>query len=291
MIEPGTMAWVERQLPGGERVTGVEVLHGGLTAAMRRLHVEPGRDLVLRTYVGADYAVEDLERESTALRLLVGGGVTAPELIAVDAKEHMSLLMTHLPGRPVYVDAGLEARLLLLAEQLVWIHRTQLAERLPEFKTWTTAETVVVPDDGDADVWRRAIDVIRAPKPEYDGCFLHRDFHPGNVLFDDDAEISGVVDWAGACWGPADLDVAHCCTNLALLHGPEWAPRFVAAYEKAGGVLADEDDHTYWLIRDALSFSEDLGPVAQVWRQMGRPELTTQLAAERLDTYLTMLLS
>jgi hypothetical protein len=50
--------------------------------------------------------------------------------------------------------------------------------------------------------------------------------------------ITGVVDWAQTSWGPADLDVAHCSTNLALLHGPAWGPRFAEAYEEAGGVLA-----------------------------------------------------
>jgi hypothetical protein len=64
------------------------------------------------------------------------------------------------------------------------------------------------------------------------------------VLFDvpsprpADARITGVVDWASAPWGPADLDVAHCSTNLALLHGPAWGLRFAEAYEEAGGVLA-----------------------------------------------------
>jgi hypothetical protein len=32
--------------------------------------------------------------------------------------------------------------------------------------------------------------------PDYRACFLHRDFHPGNVLFTGDGlRISGVVDW------------------------------------------------------------------------------------------------
>ncbi|WP_324604552.1 phosphotransferase [Streptomyces sp. NRRL F-525] len=80
--------------------------------------------------------------------------------------------------------------------------------------------------------------------PRYEGRFLHRDFHPGNVLFDVPSRngaglgISGVVDWVQTSWGPADLDVAHCSTNLALLHGPAWGLRFPEAYEEAGGVLA-----------------------------------------------------
>lgn len=32
--------------------------------------------------------------------------------------------------------------------------------------------------------------------------------------------------------------MAHCSTNLALLHGPAWRLRFAEAYEEVGGVLA-----------------------------------------------------
>ena len=59
--------------------------------------------------------------------------------------------------------------------------------------------------------------------------------------------------WAATCWGPADLDVAHCSTILALLHGPAWGPRFAEAYEEAGGVLATAPgERLYWQVRDGL---------------------------------------
>ncbi|OXY85264.1 hypothetical protein BEK98_45870 [Streptomyces diastatochromogenes] len=68
----------------------------------------------------------------------------------------------------------------------------------------TTADTVVTPKGADAAAWAEAIDVIRKPAPPYEGRFLHRDFQPGNVLFDvppprpAGARITGVVDWAAA---------------------------------------------------------------------------------------------
>jgi aminoglycoside/choline kinase family phosphotransferase len=166
----------------------------------------------------------------------------------------------------------------------------------------TTADTVVVPKGADASVWAAAIDVIRKPAPPYEGRFLHRDFHPGNVLFDvppsgprptptGAARITGVVDWAGACWGPTDLDVAHCSTNLALLHGPAWGLRFSEAYEQAGGELAaTASERLYWRVRDGLAFSEEVRSVAQPWRQAGRTELTTRAVEERLDAYVNALM-
>ncbi|GHJ33954.1 phosphotransferase family protein [Streptomyces hygroscopicus] len=304
-VRPLTLAWVHRHLETGEQVVRTEVLHGGITAEMRRLTVGTRdgatRDLVLRSFVDPFYverAEDGLNREAGALTLLTGTGVPAPGLVAVDPTaaqcEYPSLLMTHLAGRTVLGDEGVETRVPLLARQLVAIHALRPAERPREYVALTTADTVVVPKGADAAAWAAAIDVIREPAPPYEGRFLHRDFQPGNVLFDvppsrsAGARITGVVDWAAASWGPADLDVAHCSVNLALLHGPAWGLRFAEAYEEAGGVLAAATgERLYWQVRDALAASEEVRWVAQAWRRAGRPELTTRAVEERLDAYVT----
>ncbi|MFF0018557.1 phosphotransferase family protein [Streptomyces sp. NPDC005374] len=307
-VRPLTLAWVGRYLEADERVVRSEVLHGGVTAEMRRLTIgtrDGGtRELVLRSFVDPfflGYAEDLLDREAGALTLLAGTAVAAPGLVAVDPVaarcEYPSLLMTHLAGRTVLDDEGLEERVPLLARQLVAIHAVRVAERPRDYVALTTADTVVTPRGADTAVWAAAIDVIRKPAPPYAGRFLHRDFHPGNVLFDvapsgpAGARITGVVDWAGASWGPADLDVAHCSTNLALLHGPAWGLRFAEAYEQAGGVLAAvASERLYWQVRDALAFSEEVGLASQPWREAGRAELTTRAVEMRLDAYVTVLM-
>ncbi|MGI5517779.1 phosphotransferase family protein [Streptomyces sp. CA-106131] len=304
-VRPLTLAWVGRHLDIGERVVKTEALHGGITAEMRRLTIgtrDGGtRDLVLRTFVNVEHAENWLNRESGALTLLTGTDVPAPGLVAVDPTaahcEYPSLLMTHLAGRTVLDDEGLETRVALLARQLVAIHALRPAERPPGYVAWTTADTVVTPKGADAAAWAAAIDVIRKPAPPYEGRFLHRDFHPGNVLFDVTPPspagpwITGVVDWAATSWGPADLDVAHCSTNLALLHGTAWGLRFAEAYEEAGGVLAAAaSERLYWQVLDGLAFSGDVQLIAQPWREAGRTELTTRAVEERLDTYVTALM-
>jgi aminoglycoside phosphotransferase (APT) family kinase protein len=300
-----TLAWVGRQLGIGERVVETEALHGGITAEMRRLTIATRdggtRDLVLRTFVNVQHAEDWLKREAGALTLLTGTDVPAPGLVAFDPTaahcEYPSLLMTHLAGGTVLDDEGLETRVPLLARQLVAIHALRPAERPPEYAAWTTADTVVTPKGADAAAWAAAIDVIRKPAPPYEGRFLHRDFHPGNVLFDvsppspEGPRITGVVDWAATSWGPADLDVAHCSTNLALRHGPVWGLRFAEAYEEAGGVLAAAaSERLYWQLLDGLAFAEDVQLVAQPWREAGRTELTTRAVEERLDAYVTALM-
>ncbi|MEW2436580.1 aminoglycoside phosphotransferase family protein [Streptomyces caniferus] len=304
-VRPLTLAWVSRHLEAGERIVKTEALHGGNTAEMRRLTIaaQDGstRDLVLRTFVDVERADDWLNREADALTLLTGTGVPAPGLVAVDPAaahcEYPSLLMTHLAGRPVLDDEGLETRVPVLARQLLAIHAVRPAERPREYVTLTTADTVVTPKGADAAAWAAAIDVIRAPAPRYEGRFLHRDFQPGNVLFDvlpprpAGARITGVVDWAATSWGPADLDVAHCSTILALLHGPAWGLRFPEAYEEAGGVLAAAaNERLYWRVRDGLACSEEVQQVAQPWRQAGRTDLTMRTVEERLDAYVTSLM-
>ncbi|MFE3881747.1 phosphotransferase family protein [Streptomyces lydicus] len=304
-VRPLTLAWVSRHLEAGERIVGCEALHGGITAEMRRLTIgtrDGGtRALVLRTFVNRERAEDCLNREACALTLLAGTGVPAPGLVAADPAaahcEYLSLLMTHLAGRTVLGDEGLETRVPALARQLVAIHALRPAERPRGYVARTTAETVVVPKGADAAAWAAAIDVIRRPAPPWEGRFLHRDFQPGNVLFDvsparpAEARITGVVDWAAASWGPADLDVAHCSANLALLHGPEWGLRFPEAYEEAGGVsAAAASERLYWLVRDALALSEEVRRVSQPWREAGRAELTTRAVEERLDAYVTALM-
>lgn len=281
------------------------MLHGGITAEMRKLLVGTRgggtRDLVLRTFVDTVHAEDWLTREACALTSLPGTGVPAPGLIAVDPTaehcEYPSLLMTHLEGRPVLDDQGLEMRVPLLARQLVAIHAVRPVEQPREYVALTTPETVVTPRSADVAMWAAAIDVIRRPAPSAEGRLLHRDFQPGNVLFDVSqstsagTQITGVVDWAAASWGPADLDVAHCSTNLALLHGPAWGLRFAEAYEEAGGLLAaTAGERLYWQVRDALAASEELELVAQPWQAAGRTGLTTWVVEERLDAYITALM-
>lgn len=304
-IRPLTRAWVSRHLEAGERIVGTVALHGGITAEMRRLTIggrDGGtRDLVLRTFVDVEQAEDWLNREAGTLTLLTGTGVRAPGLIAADPTaaqcEYPSLLMTHLPGSPVIADEGLEKRVPLLAGQLVAIHALRPVERPGKYVPLTTPDTVVTPKDADATAWAAAIDMIRNPAPPYEGRFLHRDFQPGNVLFDapppspETPRITGVIDWVQTSWGPADLDVAHCSTSLALLHGPAWGLRFAEAYGKAGGSLAAAtDERRYWLVRDALAASEEVQEVSQPWREAGRTELTPRAVEKRLDTYLTTLM-
>ncbi|MEV6498034.1 alpha/beta fold hydrolase [Streptomyces prunicolor] len=294
-----TRTWVAKQLGDGRAVADMRPLYGGWSSQMRRLSLDDGTDLVQRTFVKPFFRHHGpglLAREASVLALLAGQeGVPAPELVAVDATaehcDHPTLLMSALPGR-VRVDADdLDRRLDLLAAQLVRVHGVVPDERPRTYQAWTSAERVRTPDGA---LWERAVDVIRRDPPPYEGRFLHRDFHPGNVLFTGagpELRITGVVDWVETSWGPADLDVAHCSTALALLHGPEHGLHFRERYEvHGGGQLADDPDHLYWRLLDALHYCPDAAKLAGPWRDLGRDDLTSEVLAERLEAYVDGLL-
>lgn len=303
---PRQLTWVRQQLSPGEEVLGWSALHGGITAEMSRLVVGAPdgarRSIVLRTYVGRSYdrrAGQLLHGEAAVLAYLAEEGVPTPRLIAVDPDgahcEYPSLLMSFLPGRTVLGQHGIGARIPQLAQQLVTIHGLRPAQPPPVYRALTTPDSVIVPPRADHAAWAAAIDIVRRPAPPYHGRFLHRDFQPGNVLFGPSsagtAPLTGVVDWQVASWGPADLDVAHCCTNLALLHGPEWSLRFAEAYERAGGSLAaTTDERRYWFVRDVMAASEEVQEISVPWREAGRIDLTPHAVQARLDAYLVRLM-
>ncbi|PZT73345.1 MULTISPECIES: phosphotransferase family protein [unclassified Streptomyces] len=303
-----TRAWVEKGLSEAERIEDVTRLRGGWTSEMRRLDIGgPGgrRSLVLRSFVKPFYvrhAEGLLIREAAVLRRLGSTDVPAATLVAVDPTaqycDRPSLLMSMLPGTVRLGEEGAEQRAELLAHQLLRIHRLPVTaqERPRAYQAWTSPERVRPPADTERpELWQRAVDVIRREPPDYRACFLHRDFHPGNVLFTGDGDgdglrISGVVDWVETSWGPADLDVAHCSTALALLHGVSAGMRFSDLYVAAGGTLAeDHASHLYWRLLDALAFAPDAEKVAVPWREVGRTDLTPALLTRRLEGYLQAL--
>ncbi|MFD9401435.1 phosphotransferase family protein [Streptomyces sp. NPDC060011] len=303
-----TRLWVERNLSPGDRIRAVATLRGGWTSQMRRLDVEGEGgpySVVLRSFVKpffVKHALGLLTREADILRLLADTNVPAASLRGVDAAvehcDHPSLLMSLLPGSVRLDGEDIERRTELLARQLVAIHRLVVPEEVRPriYQAWTSPERVQVPaQPNQPDVWQRAVDVIRRPLPAYQPCLLHRDFHPGNVLFAGegaDLAITGVVDWVETSWGPADLDVAHCSTALALLHGVHVGMRLADHYIAAGGTLsADPADHLYWRVLDALAFAPDAEKVAGPWRGLGRVDLTSAVLAQRLEEYLQALFS
>ena len=86
--------------------------------------------------------------------------------------------------------------------------------------------------------------------------FIHRDFHPGNVLWTGDA-VTGIVDWSSASLGSPEADVGHCRINLARHLGYDAAEQFTAIYRERSG---RGEYHPYWDLVDAVGMLDLVGP-------------------------------
>jgi aminoglycoside phosphotransferase (APT) family kinase protein len=275
-VPPAVRAWVERTT--GVRIVGTRRLAGASSTAVHGLHAADGGRLVLRRYVWPGFL--DAEpaaprREVDALRFGSAHGLPVPRVVAADIEGVdtgdgvPTLLMTLLPGRPV---AAPDAR--RLAEVAAAVHAVDPAGFGHEYFRWYAA-TMVAPPSTSAwpSLWETAIGLWREAVPEYTPAFIHRDFHPGNVLWWR-RRASGVVDWANACAGPAGCDVATCRANLVDLAGERAADDFRAAYESLMGVAFDP----YW---DMACILEN-GPSFWTERQVAatEPRLARAVAAQ-----------
>jgi aminoglycoside phosphotransferase (APT) family kinase protein len=98
-------------------------------------------------------------------------------------------------------------------------------------------------------MWEQVIEITASDPPAGRTRFIHRDYHPGNVLAED-GRVTAVVDWPTAAWGPPGIDLARMRLNLAGDLDPARAERFLDAYRAAGGDPQHRDP--FWDLSDAL---------------------------------------
>jgi aminoglycoside phosphotransferase (APT) family kinase protein len=251
-VPPQVLSWVERET--GSRVLGQRALRGGTSAAMHRLTLE-GRDAVVVRRFVLDWIAEEPwapMNEATVLGLLATAPVPAPHLVAVDLDGAITgvpaVVMSALRGDVVWDPPDLHPWLSALVELLTAIHAVPVADSMRRWAPY--------PPEGAPPAWTRhqwaweqAVAAYEGEQPASDRVFLHRDFHPGNVLWEAN-RITGVVDWVSSCAGPPEEDVAHCRVNLARHHGQETADRFLDLWQRASGRTAYSP---YWDLVDVVS--------------------------------------
>ncbi len=283
-----TLAWAAAQLGPHARVTRVRRLRNAWASAMHALDVANGdrtHRLVLRRWARTDLATDEgvVENEAAALTLLAAAeGVATPELVAADPDGDQTdvpaLLMTRLPGRDVLAPKDLDAFLDGLVATLRAVHAVPMPpDALHVYNKWIDAVTGPPSWSTRTDVWERAIEIANRPVPRHEALFLHRDYHPGNVLWQR-GKISGVVDWPSACRGPSAADVAHCRGNLVLLFGIDVADDFARRY----GSVQDLAWHD---ITNTVSMG-DIALAPWRWHDAGRTDITTEHLIAVFDEFL-----
>jgi aminoglycoside phosphotransferase (APT) family kinase protein len=214
--------------------------------------------VVLRRWARPGWDEEDPDfdaaREAAILELLAGTPVPAPALVAADPGAAVcdvpALLLGFLPGGPPDL-AGDPGRLVAgLAAALPPIHAVAVPGPgvVPAYHRFYEPDRLAPPSWSDRPaLWARAFEVAGEPPPPYRACFIHRDYHPGNTLWER-GRLSGVVDWIGGSWGPPGVDLGHMRVNLAGDLGLEVADRFLAAHQALTGF----EHHPWWDVASAV---------------------------------------
>lgn len=227
--------------------------------------------------------------ESEALRAAATTGLPVPFAIARDtdgSKAGMpAVLMSYLPGKPHVQPAPPELPWQMwtgeMGRVLALLHASSTILSW-SYSRYTPAAELQVPSwSREPATWQFIIDHVQQGPPAYQPVFIHRDYHPGNLLWDE-GRISGVVDWVNACIGSAGVDTGHCRVNLAILGGGEIADAFMNSYLAAGGL--EEANQPYWDMNALTDFVTDPLEVHKGWLDLGLA-MTTTLMAERLDSY------
>lgn len=291
---PGEQAleWTRRQVRWATNLRVVQRLDGATSSSLYELQVSDGKrsqGLVLRLIDNVKWLEEspDIARqEAASLRRAAESRLRVPELIGFDESGSgcgiPAVLMSKLSGRVELGPSGADDRLAQLAEALATIHAVDPAGHGWNYHPWYEIERARPPLwTRWPDEWERAIAFVADGLPGRERCFLHRDYHPTNVLWESGA-ISGIVDWPNACVGPRGVDIAHCRWNLAALYGLDVADNFLRLYESRSETGFRHDP--YWDLSSLIDVSRD-PQLYPPWVTFGA-DLTEEIVRHRIDEYL-----
>lgn len=289
-----TIQWIEKSIDGD--VLEREPLTGGMSSELTLLTVKFSdgvvKKMVLREYTDEewlemepDIAFKEAENLTQAEKLTV----STPYLIASDPTSEQttwpSLLMSKVEGEVILNSSYTKGLIDELAKALYLIHQaTHIICSSSYFRYFDPTIPVQAKWSASPENWQTMMSYLsETPAPETVSTFIHRDFHPTNVLFTNN-KVSAVVDWPNACMGPRQVDIGHCRWNLAMLYGQDAADDFLKAYRKKDPDLAYPP---YWDL-EMLSnvFAEDKPEVYGGWLAYERTDLTEALMIERMDSFL-----
>jgi aminoglycoside phosphotransferase (APT) family kinase protein len=296
VLSDDARSWAEAFAPSA--VTDVVAMGGGMTETKWLLHLTKGDPLVIRwsdPLRWGEIGREHVRREALACRLLAGSVLPVPHLLACDldgvSAGGPANLMTWRPGR-VRLERLEPTAISAWAGLAVAVHQQEVTvtERPPNFSFRVPTDLHVPGWARWPALWQKVIDIWAAGPPPTPYFLIHRDFHLGNTLWHGDT-VSGLIDWAETSWGPPDLDVAHACSDFAMLHTTADAETFRAAYLRQGGQLdQDRDASRFWAVSDILGFLPDPAHILAAVAS-SRPDLSPDAVRHGLEDLLALRLT
>lgn len=293
------LKWVVETIDVNSFVQSIVRLKGSTTSTLHRITLQrDGKmiDVVVRQFDNKEWLKEEHDlafHEAESLRLATEVGIETPEIIAfeeeVDRCGVPVVLMSLLDGEVNLKPHHMERWLARLAKTLIHVHEVKAESFGWEYYTYNNMSHMVVPEwSGVQELWARALEIAKNPRPKFEARFIHRDYHPANVLWKND-EVSGVVDWVNACRGPAGVDVGHCRVNLAMLYDVQAADGFLMAYQQNTKGVFKYD--VYWDVISLFDILFGLPTVYPGWEAFGVTGLTDKMMEKRLDKYVESLVA
>jgi len=297
-LSPEIKEWVRSVVGSGTRLLTCRRLPGSTSATLYRLKLLRGGRLltcVLRLFTLSEWlAIEpDIpEHEAAALEKVSAAGLPVPHLLGVDPRGAAcglpALLMTSLPGNVDLLPENIESWLRQQAEFLLRLHAIDPGDFAWDYRPYYRPADLSVPGwSSKPQLWKKAIGIVNSPSPTTPMRFIHRDYHPVNLLWRR-GRLSGVVDWVNSCRGPAGVDVAWARHNLAAMYGPPMADRWLEVCKDVMGSTWDYDP--FWDIQTLLEVLLGEPGVYEPWLDFGLTHLTEDLVTKRIEDYLASLL-
>lgn len=297
-FSPQALDWLAQATHAAPDCLNITPLRGASSSSIyliETIHLETPEQFVLRVVDNPEWLAEEpdlIEHEAAALREVQQAGFRAPHLIAHASHEVgfgvPVLLMTCLPGQMTLHPTNFQAWLDAMAHELAAIHRHPAPHFGWYYRSWVNRAALAIPPWTTVPhLWEQAITLISQPAPSYPPVFIHRDYHPLNVLWDGD-RLSGVVDWINACLGPAAEDVSHCRTNLVMMFSIAAADQFLAAYCQAADAFTY---HPYWDLDSLLDMCLPEPTVYPAWPELGLTHITPRFLQQQVDAYLAHILA
>jgi Ser/Thr protein kinase RdoA (MazF antagonist) len=285
---PIVEAWVRKTLVATAPIR-FEALAGATSSSVYAVTVGDECGFVLRLFTNQEWLSREADladHEAAALTHAARAGVPVPALIGHAGAAECGIpavLMTYLPGSVDLRPRRRRAWLTALAQTLAAIHATDVGDFRWRYSSWNTDRDAPMPAWlDDPTLWSAVRDLAARRPTQYRETFLHRDYHPTNVLWSGN-NVSGVVDWVSACRGPAGVDVAHCRLNLALMYGVHHADDFLHAYASTVGGY-DHDPH--WDIDDAMDWCVRDPVYYPPWRDFGLRPISRVVLRDRMREFL-----
>ena len=290
--------WVKKNTNPSATIVNINKLKGSTSSTLHCVTLKQGeaiKDVVVRQFDNQEWVQEEPDlaiHEAYSLHKASDSIVPTPELIAFDEMGTEcgvpAVLMSYLDGDVHLLPNDQSKWLYGLAKALSEIHQMNRTEFPYTYFSYQDSATLKVPVWSNVpNAWRKAIDYIQDDPPVYTPQFIHRDYHPANVLWEEE-KVSGVVDWVNACIGPLAVDVGHCRVNLAQLYSVETADAFLDCYRALNHHFVYDP---YWDIVSLVDILSGEPEVYPGWRAFGVTDLTNHMMKERLDRYVLSLVA